>query len=473
MKSAETTCAFSGRRKSPVADIRGVAAATADASDKPSKAPDLNSLTFISASLRLKRRKNLLRPRLRHQELLHRIALVRRVYPILALPPADDHRCRTGCIFKYRDHRYRCAVPLIHRAAIIHLSEDIGRELVDGAYPPPYRDFNGITTEFGSLFILRIDKILMKPKYYDNIINGVKAKDWPNVLICHGNRDVNQQLLAQRFDFIFFTGSPALGKIVMEAAAAHLTPVVLELGGKSPCIVDQDADIPTAARRIVWGKTLNSGQTCVAPDYLLVHENVKKRLLTEMQTAVIEFFGTDPQKSEDYPHIVSDKAMQRLVGYLKEGGIVMGGVYDEKERYIAPTIIENLPEDAALWQEEIFGPIFPLKTFSDFDEMLQFVQQREKPLALYYFSTCEKKIKRIIRETSSGGVCINDVLLHVGTHHIPFGGIGNSGMGNYHGKYGFETFSHQKSIVTSHPSFDIKIKYPPYQNKLKILKRVW
>lgn len=294
-----------------------------------------------------------------------------------------------------------------------------------------------------------------------------------HVNICHGNRDVNQQLLAQRFDFIFFTGSPALGKIVMEAAAAHLTPVVLELGGKSPCIVDQDADVPTAARRIIWGKTLNSGQTCVAPDYLLVHESVKKQLLTEMRTAIKEFFGENPQAAEDYPRIVSGKAMQRLIGYLKEGKIVMGGAYDEKERYIAPTIIENLPEDAALWQEEIFGPIFPLKTFSDFDEMLQFVQQREKPLALYYFSTCKKKIKRIIRETSSGGVCINDVLLHVGTHHIPFGGIGNSGMGNYHGKYGFETFSHQKSIVTSHPSFDIKIKYPPYQNKLKILKRVW
>lgn len=291
------------------------------------------------------------------------------------------------------------------------------------------------------------------------------------VTIIHGNREVNQLLLAQRFDYIFFTGSPTLGKVVMEAAAKNLTPVTLELGGKSPCIVDYDANLPLAARRIVWGKTMNAGQTCIAPDYLFVHKKIKTDFVFEIEKALIEMFGEKMEESPDYPRIISSIAMQRLLTYLKSGDIVLGGNYNEDDYFLSLTILENVAEDSPVMRDEIFGPILPLFEFETIDEVISFVNKREKPLALYYFSKNKKSIKRVLSETSSGGVCINDTLIHAGTHTLPFGGVGNSGMGRYHGKYGFDTFSHLKSVVTSSSKIDFKVKYPPYKQKLAKFKR--
>ena len=256
-----------------------------------------------------------------------------------------------------------------------------------------------------------------------------------------------------------------MGKVVMEAAAKHLTPVTLELGGKSPCIIDADANLRIAARRIIWGKTINSGQTCVAPDYLLLHKEIKENFIFELQNTITEMYGENPKDSPDYPRIISLAAAKRLTSYLKEGKILIGGDHDLDDNYIAPTVIEGISDEAPILNEEIFGPIFPLIEFSEIEEVISYVNERPKPLALYYFTNDKKKIKRVLSETSSGGACINDTIVHVGSHKLPFGGIGNSGMGDYHGKYSFDTFSHRKSVVFSSGKIDIKLKYPPYQEK--------
>lgn len=306
-------------------------------------------------------------------------------------------------------------------------------------------------------------------KVMDSIISACFSPDY--VSIFHGNREMNQLLLSQRFDYIFYTGSPAVGKVVMKAAAEHLTPITLELGGKSPCIVDKNADIRTAARRIMWGKTINAGQTCIAPDYLFVHKSIKNTFITALQEAVHMMFGDNPQAAPDYPRIVSPTAMQRLIGYIDKGNIVFGGRYDLADKYIEPTVVDNLTADAGLLSEEIFGPIFPLMTFDDIQEVITYINEREKPLALYFFSKDKQAVHKILGQTSSGSVCINDTIIHVANHRLPFGGVGNSGMGAYHGKYSFDTFTHKKATVVSSFSVDFPIKYPPYKGKLDKFKR--
>lgn len=306
-------------------------------------------------------------------------------------------------------------------------------------------------------------------KVMDSIISACFSPDY--VSIFHGNREMNQLLLSQRFDYIFYTGSPAVGKVVMKAAAEHLTPITLELGGKSPCIVDKNADIRTAARRIMWGKTINAGQTCIAPDYLFVHKSIKNTFITALQEAVHMMFGDNPQAAPDYPRIVSPTAMQRLIGYIDKGNIVFGGRYDLADKYIEPTVVDNLTADAGLLSEEIFGPIFPLMTFDDIQEVITYINEREKPLALYFFSKDKQAVHKILGQTSSGGICINDTIIHVANHRLPFGGVGNSGMGAYHGKYSFDTFTHKKATIVSTFSVDFPIKYPPYKGKFEKFKR--
>lgn len=282
------------------------------------------------------------------------------------------------------------------------------------------------------------------------------------IAIVQGNRDINRYLLEQRFDLIFFTGSPMLGREVMTAAAKHLTPVVLELGGKSPCIVDKEANIKVAAKRIAWGKSLNAGQTCIAPDYLLVHEDIKEEFVEALHKAFRSLLGRKPQKTKHFVRIVSDKAFDRLVGYLNNGAIRFGGGYDREERFIEPTLLENVSPSAPVMQEEIFGPIFPLLTFSDTEEAIKFVTEREKPLALYYFGSTEKG-EEVLHRTSSGGVCLNDVIMHIANENTPFGGVGNSGMGSYHGEESFHTFSHRKSVLSTTTRWDIPFRYMPYR----------
>ena len=280
------------------------------------------------------------------------------------------------------------------------------------------------------------------------------------IAIVEGNREVNQMLLAERWDLIFFTGSPSLGKMVMQAAAKHLTPVILELGGKSPCIIDKSANLEVAAKRVAWGKALNAGQTCIAPDYLMIHEDVKDRFLKLLVKEWKHLLTKDPQKAKHFVRIVSDKALERLIGYLDNGTIYHGGKYDKATRYLSPTILTNVSPDSPVMQEEIFGPIFPVLTFKHLDEVISFVNDREKPLALYYFGTNDK---HILRHTSSGGTCINDVIMHIVNHKVPFGGVGNSGMGSYHGKDSFLAFSHRRSVIKTPTWVDMPFRYMPYK----------
>ena len=281
------------------------------------------------------------------------------------------------------------------------------------------------------------------------------------IAVIQGNRDVNTALLAERYDIIFFTGSPALGRTVMAAAAKNLTPVILELGGKSPCIVDEDADIEIAARRIVWGKGLNAGQTCIAPDYLLLHESVKERFIEAFRRESRNLHGEDASQSKHYVRMVNDRAFERVSGYLADGWVVAGGHTKPDERYIEPTLLDGVSPDAPVMQEEIFGPIFPIQTFKSTDEAVEFVTKREKPLALYYFGS-EKRGWEVIRRTSSGGACINDTIMHIANENIPFGGVGNSGMGRYHGRESFDAFSHRRSVVVTPTWLDVPFRYMPY-----------
>ena len=287
------------------------------------------------------------------------------------------------------------------------------------------------------------------------------------VAVVQGNRLVNAALLEQRWDMIFFTGSPALAKTVMEAAARNLTPVVLELGGKSPCIIDKTADIATAAKRSAWGKTLNSGQTCIAPDYILIHKDVKGAFVKAFAEEVRNLHGEDIQKDRHYVRMVNDRAFERVTGYFKDGDIIYGGRTDAAERFIEPTLIENAPLDSPLMTEEIFGPVFPIITLDDNgkdfrSKVIDFVTSREKPLAFYYFGK-EADGWDVIRRTSSGGGCINDVIMHIANENVPFGGVGNSGMGRYHDKDSFEAFSHTRSIIATGNWLDLPFRYMPYK----------
>ena len=287
------------------------------------------------------------------------------------------------------------------------------------------------------------------------------------VAVVQGNRDVNKALLDCRWDLIFFTGSPALAKNVMAAAARNLTPVILELGGKSPCIIDKTADIRLSARRIAWGKTLNSGQTCIAPDYILIHKDVKESFVKAFGEEVRNLHGEDIQADRHYVRMVSDKAFERVTGYFKDGKIIYGGRTDAGSRFIEPTLIEDVALDSPLMTEEIFGPVFPVITLDDSgdsfsNKVTDFVTSREKPLAFYYFGK-ESDGWDIIRRTSSGGGCINDVIMHIANENVPFGGVGNSGMGRYHSKESFEAFSHTRSIVATGTWIDLPFRYKPYK----------
>lgn len=296
------------------------------------------------------------------------------------------------------------------------------------------------------------------------------------VAVVQGNRDVNGYLFKQKFDLIFFTGSPALARTVMKAAAENLTPLVLELGGKSPCIIDKSADIAVAAKRIAWGKALNSGQTCIAPDYILIHSEVKDAFVTAFQKSLKELYGDTIEESKHYVRIVSDKAFARVTSYLQEGKILCGGRTNAETRFIEPTLLDNVSLDSKIMTEEIFGPLFPVITITETSEksfvqqVTEFVTQREKPLAFYYFGK-ENDAWKAIENTSSGGACINDTIMHIVNPNVPFGGVGNSGMGHYHGKESFEAFTHRRSVIVTPTAFDLPFRYMPY-GLFKLVKNI-
>ncbi len=291
------------------------------------------------------------------------------------------------------------------------------------------------------------------------------------VAVIEGGIEETTALLEQRFDHIFYTGNGRVGRVVMEAAARHLTPVTLELGGKSPCIVDASADLDVAARRIAWGKFLNAGQTCVAPDYVLAHEAIEGALIEKLGETIHRFYGEDPRESPHFARIINPRHHTRLAELLEGAEVAAGGGGDTAQRYFAPTVVRDVKPDSPLLRDEIFGPILPVLRVRDLDEAIAFVREREKPLALYVFTASEEAERKVVEGTSSGGVCVNATVWQVANPELPFGGVGASGMGAYHGRASFETFSHRKPVVKKSTRLDPRILYPPYSRWLTRLIR--
>ena len=322
---------------------------------------------------------------------------------------------------------------------------------------------------------------VLKPSPYtpatSKVLEEMILQTFPNkyVSLVQGDRTVNTALLEQRWDMIFFTGSPALGRTVMSAAARNLTPVVLELGGKSPCIIDKTANIEIASKRIAWGKTLNSGQTCIAPDYLIIHKDVKEAFIDAFGKRIRELHGDDILESPHYVHMVNEKAFQRLCSYIQEGKIAYGGRSNSNTLCIEPTLLEDVLLSSPVMEEEIFGPVFPMIVLDDSNgttfkhKVTAYLQAKEKPLALYWFGE-EKDGWEVIRNTSSGGACINDVIMHIANERLPFGGVGNSGMGSYHNRRSFECFSHSRAVLVTPTWIDLPFRYMPYK-LFSLLKR--
>ena len=305
-------------------------------------------------------------------------------------------------------------------------------------------------------------------KITKEIVEAVFDKN--HVSVIEGGVSVSQDLLAQRWDYIFFTGSVPVGRIVAKAAAEFLTPVTLELGGKSPCIVDETANIKLAAKRLVWGKFINGGQTCIAPDYLLIHKSVKEKFVTHFKEELFRAYGENPQASEDYPRIVNTKNFDRLTLMLENENCIIGGQTDRDENYIAPTLIDEPRLESEVMKGEIFGPIFPMISYGNETDIDAIIQKYDKPLSLYVFTTKNSFAKKIIAKYSFGGGTINDTTVHFANHRLPFGGVGESGIGGYHGKQTFDTFSHKKGVVTRGNWLDVPTRYAPYKGKLKQLK---
>ena len=309
---------------------------------------------------------------------------------------------------------------------------------------------------------------VLKPSPYTPYVSATlhamiaEIYDEEYIAVVEGHREVNTLLLGERWDLIFFTGSPELGRVVMESAARHLTPVVLELGGKSPCIVDRGADIPVAARRIAWGKCLNAGQTCIAPDYLLIREELAEEFIDAFRDAVRRLLGDDPRQSRHYARLVNDRAFDRVASYLGQGTVRVGGESDRAERYIEPTLLTKVDPAAPVMREEIFGPVLPMIPFREQSEIVDFITAREKPLALYYFGP-EKQGREILAHTSSGGACLNDTIMHIVSEALPFGGVGNSGMGRYHGRESFDAFTHRRAVLETPTWIDLPFRYMPYR----------
>lgn len=287
-----------------------------------------------------------------------------------------------------------------------------------------------------------------------------------------GGVEVSQNLLSQRWDYIFFTGSVSVGKIVAKAAAAHLTPVTLELGGKNPCIIDGTADLKLAAKRIVWGKFLNAGQTCIAPDYLLAQDKIKSKLIEYLKQEITLAYGKNPQDSPDFPRIINEKNWKRQLQLLENQRVIFGGQSAESDFYLAPTLLDEPSLESLVMQEEIFGPILPILSYTSEADLEKIILRYEKPLSLYVFTKQNSLAQKIINRFSFGGGCINDTVIHFANKRLPFGGVGHSGIGAYHGKRSFELFSHHKPIVKKATWLDIPLRYAPYQGKLSGLKKM-
>lgn len=355
------------------------------------------------------------------------------------------------------------------------IPEPFGNTLIIGAWNYPYLlslhpAISALAA--GNTVIVKPSELAMNTsKLMAELINSHFATEYFHVI--EGGVEETTALLKLKFDKIFYTGSSNVGKIIMKAAAEHLTPVVLELGGKSPAIVTQNADIKMTAKRLVWGKFLNGGQTCVAPDYVLAEKSIKGQLVDEIKKQIEKIHGNDPQKSEAFVRIINPRHFQRLTALLDPAKILHGGKTDAADLYISPTLMHEIGWNDAVMKEEIFGPILPIITWENLDEAIAQIKSQPKPLALYLFTTNKKTRDKVFSEVSFGGGALNDTIMHLANPNLPFGGVGNSGTGSYHGEYGFAAFSHQKSIIEKPNWFEPFVKYAPYSKfKLSILKRL-
>lgn len=358
------------------------------------------------------------------------------------------------------------------------ISEPYGSVLIIGPYNYPFQ----LLIEPLAGAMAAGNTALLKPsEITPNVSKVVKEMiedtfDKEYIGCVEGGIDTNTSLINGKFDYIFFTGSAAVGKIVMQAAAKNLVPVTLELGGKSPVIVEESANIKEAARRIIWGKTANAGQTCVAPDYVVVHERVKDELVREMKNALTEYYGEDIEKNDSFGRIVNGRHFNRIKAMIEKDkdGIVFGGHWNEEERYIEPTLIETSSEDAATMQEEIFGPVLPIMTYKNLDSIITKIRNLPKPLALYLFTRNKSVESKVLSEISSGNACVNDTIMHTANPYLPFGGVGNAGIGAYHGKDSFITFSHRKGILKKPAGINNSIIYPSFTEKqLNLIKKLF
>lgn len=396
----------------------------------------------------------------------------------------DTFATELAIIFKeidfYTSHLTRLTRPVKVRSNLATLPgssyvihEPLGVVLVIGAWNYPYQLSLApaiAAIAAGNTCVIKPSELpLNTAQIMATLINENFAEEVLRVVL--GGVSETSALLEQRFDKIFFTGSPRVGKIVYQAAAKHLTPVTLELGGKSPVIVSPSANIDVAAKRIVWGKFLNAGQTCIAPDYMLVHKSVEEKMIEAMIDRIKEFNYHD--SAPHYTQIIDRRNTERLLGYLDKSKIVFGGRVDLENRFVEPTLMRGITYDDAVMQEEIFGPILPIISYGDFNEMMARLRQQEKPLAAYLFTRNRKEKELFTEKLSFGGGCINDVVMHIANEHLPFGGVGNSGIGSYHGDEGFRTFSHQKSLLYKPTWGEPNIKYPPYsESKLAWIRRL-
>ena len=356
------------------------------------------------------------------------------------------------------------------------MSEPYGTVLIIGPYNYPFQlliePLIGAIAAGNCIVLKPSENVPNVSRVITEMISAIFNKNYIRAI--EGGVETNTSLINGKFDYMFFTGSVSVGKIVMESAAKNLVPVTLELGGKSPVIVDESADIKIAARRIIWGKTLNAGQTCVAPDYLLVHESVKEEFIKELKQSIQEFYGEDVLKSKDFGRIVNKRHFSRLKNILENESknIIYGGRTSESDKFIEPTLIEISTWDSPSMSEELFGPILPIITYNNLDEAINNIKRLPKPLALYLFTTNKSVEEKVLRKISSGGACINDTITHLINPKLPFGGIGNSGIGAYHGEYSFNTFSHKRSVVSKSNKFNLTMLFPPYNEKrLHLIKK--
>ena len=409
--------------------------------------------------------------------------IIASLYDDLRKPPFESYASEIGILYTEIDHvirhlrswshTRRVATPIIHFLSTSRVyQEPYGVVLIISPWNYPFQ--LAIAPLIGA--IAAGNCILIKPSEFSDSTSQTMAKmvgelfESDYITVFQAEAEATQKLLEEKFDYIFFTGSTIVGRIIMTTAAKHLTPVTLELGGKSPCIVHEDASLNYGIKRIAWGKFFNAGQTCIAPDYVLIHRKVKDIFLEKMIKTIHNFYGEDPMTSPDYARIINERHFDRLLQLMKSGWILCGGNYQKKNLYIAPTIIDQISPEEPLMQEEIFGPLLPLIEYDEIDEAIAFVNKRPRPLALYCFSENREIQERVLRETSSGGGCINDTVSHIGSQELPFGGIGESGMGAYHGKFSFDTFTHQRGMLFRSNLVDIPLRYPPYRDRVSLLQ---